>query len=96
MLLTNRNIHVTHLNMLLVRLYQEEQMDGSSSGVKWRCPNIHDLMEILKKLQIELILDNVFDKRMSKVEDLSVVQLREECVGLSLDKKGKKVNINTY
>ena len=73
-------------------LYQEERLDGSHTGVKWRCPNIHDLVNILKKIRIELILDNVFDKRMTKLEDLSFVQLREECDCLNLDKKGKKVH----
>ena len=72
-------------------LYKEERLDGSNTGVKWKCPNIHDLVNILKKLKLELILDNLFDKRMSKLEDLSVIQLHEECECLNLDKKGKKV-----
>ena len=27
---------------------KEERIDGSNSGLKWSCPNIHDLMNILK------------------------------------------------
>ena len=72
-------------------LYKEEKIDGTNSGVKWSCPNIHDLVTILEKLKIELILDNVFDKRLSKLEDLSVAQLKEECQSNNLEKRGTKV-----
>ena len=61
--------------------------------MKWRCPNIHDLVNILKKLELDLILDTVFDKRLSKLEDLCVIQLREECECLNLDKRGRKVSL---
>ena len=73
------------------RLYKEQKIDGSNSGVKWSCPNIHDLMTILDKIQIDLILENVFDKRLSKLEKLSVVQLCDECQSRNLDKNGSKV-----
>ena len=79
----------------IIRLYKEEKIDGTNSGVKWTCPNIHDLVTILDKLQIELILDNVFDKRLSKLEAISVVQLREECQQRNLNKSGSKVLIYT-
>ena len=76
---------------LYIRLYKEEKIDGTNSGVKWSCPNIHDLMTILDKIQVDLILENVFDKRLSKLENLSVVQLREECQLKNLERKGNKV-----
>ena len=79
------------MNWKYCRLYREENCDGTNSGVKWSTPNIHDLMKILMKVKVDLILDNVVDKKLSKVENLSVVQLREECGLLNLDKKGKKV-----
>ena len=79
--------------MFLNSLYREERLDGSNSGVKWTCPNIHDLMNILEKVKVDLILDTVFNKRLSKLEDLSVVQLREECAILNIDKKGKRVRL---
>ena len=72
-------------------LYKEEKIDGTNSGVKWSCPNIHDLMTILDKVQVDLILENVFDKRLSKLEQLSVLQLREECQQNNLDRCGNKV-----
>ena len=59
--------------------------------MKWSCPNIHDLMTILEKLKLELILDTVFDKRLSTLEKLSVAQLREECQVKNLDRSGNKV-----
>ena len=74
-------------------LYKEERIDGSNSGVKWTCPNIHDLMSILEKVKVDLILENVFDKCLTKLENLSVLQLREECAILNLNNKGKKVMI---
>ena len=79
------------LHFVFCSLYREERSDGSSSGVKWSAPNIHDLMKILNKIKVDLILDNVLDKRLTKIEKLPVVQLREECVGLNLHKTGKKV-----
>ena len=81
------------LYRLFLSLYREENNDGTNSGVKWSTPNIHDLMKILLKIKIDLILDNVVDKRMTRVDDLPVVQLRDECEKLNLDKKGNKVKI---
>ena len=77
--------------MYIYRLYREEKIDGSNTGVKWSCPNIHDLMNILQKIQVDLILENVFDKRLSKLDQLSVVQLREECQSRNLSRNGSKV-----
>ena len=77
--------------VMFSRLYKQEQIDGSTNGVKWSCPNIHDLMHILECIKIDKILDRVFDKRLSKLDKLCVTQLREECEMLNLEKKGKKV-----
>ena len=79
---------------LLFRLYKEEKVDGSSSGVKWSCPNIHDLFNILRSVQVDLILQSVFDKRLVKLENLSVLQLKDECSTRNLEKTGKKVFMN--
>ena len=75
-------------------LYKEERSDGSNSSVKWSAPNIHDLMNIFKKIEVDKILDPVFDKQLSLPEELSVVQLREECASLNLSRKGIKVRSN--
>ena len=64
--------------------------------MKWSCPNIHDLVNILEKVKVELILDNVFDKRLSKLDDITLVQLREECAILNLDKKGRKADLISH
>ena len=74
-------------------LYKEEKIDGAHSGVKWTCPNIHDLQNILEKIQIDKILQTVFDKRLMKIEDIPSVQLKEECSLRNLSTKGKKVLI---
>lgn len=73
------------------RLYKEERTDGSHSAVKWTCPNIHDLKNILDNVQIDRILTNVCDKRLSKLSELQVTQLRDECSKLKLSPKGRKV-----
>ena len=73
------------------RLYREERNDGTQSSVKWSCPNIHNLTHILQRIEVDKILDNSCDKRLSKISDLTVVQLREECAMLNLDKTGNKV-----
>ena len=55
-------------------LYREERIDGVNSGIKWNCPNIYQLMKILNNVDVKEILLSVFDKRMSKIHDLTVVQ----------------------
>ena len=72
-------------------LYKEEKIDGTNSGVKWSCPSIHDLMNILKNLKLKLILEDVFDKRLTKLEDLPMIQLKDECTSRNLQKSGRKV-----
>ena len=47
----------------------------------------------MERVKVDLILDNVFDKRLSKLEDINVVQLREECVLFNLDKTGRKADL---
>ena len=93
-------IHCPFLTLtinIFFRLYKEERIDGSNSGVKWTCPNIHDLRNILKKVQIDKILMNVCDKRLTNISELPVVQLKDECVKLNLSNKRKKVHIsNVY
>ena len=84
------------MHILVHRLYKEERIDGSNSGLKWSCPNIHDLMNILKHIKVDMILDTVVDKRLSCLKDLTVVQLREECIQRDLDKSGKKVFLNFF
>ena len=51
-------------------------------------------MKILQNVRVENILLNVFDKRLTKVADLTVVQLKEECLNRNLSNKGKKVSDN--
>ena len=29
--------------LIFISLYKEKHSDGTQSGVKWTCPNIHDL-----------------------------------------------------
>ena len=81
-------------------LYREERVDGVNSAVKWTCPNIYQLEKILNNVKVDNILLDVFDKRMSKIEDLTVPQLREECLHRNLSNKGKKgkniVSCHTY
>ena len=72
-------------------LYREESSDGKQSAVKWTCPHIHDLTNILYKIKVDEIMENSFDKRLSNIADLTVVQLREECAMLNLKKTGNKV-----
>ena len=47
-------------------------------------------MTILEKIKLDEILENVFDKRLSPLEKLSVLQLREEYLFNNLDKSGTK------
>ena len=66
-------------------------MDGVNSGVKWTCPNIYQLVKILDTVHVDKILVSVFDKRLTKIEDLTVIQLRQECMRRHICSKGNKV-----
>ena len=76
---------------MIFSLYREEQNDGSQSEVKWSCPNIHDLKNILDKVDVRKIINPVCDKRLTAISQIPVVQLRDECEKLKLSKHGKKV-----
>ena len=78
---------------IFLSLYQEERTDCSHSAVKWASPNIHDLKNILEKVEIHKILHTVCDKRLSAVDKLPMTQLRDECVKLQLNAKGKKCEL---
>ena len=78
-------------NEYFSRLYQEERVDGSTSSVKWMCPNIHDLKNILEKVEVDKILETVCDKHLTTLSEIPVIQLRDECEKLNLSKKGLKV-----
>ena len=90
-LITNEFIVKQFKDIGYYRLYKEERTDGSNSSVKWSCPNIHDLTNILEYIQIDTILDTVVDKRLTPLVKLPVIQLRDECCKLNLNSKGRKV-----
>ena len=87
------NYHVSYF--ILYTLYKEEYSDGTHSSVKWSCPNIHDLKNILDKVNLDNILESVCDKRLSSLSDLPLIQLKDECDKLKISKKGKKVSKNS-
>ena len=81
------------LKHLIFRLYTQERIDGTQSSVKWTCPNIHDLINILERIKIANIVDEEFDKRLTRIQDLTVVQLREECALRNLSTKGLETDL---
>ena len=88
-----KNITCILCDLTFSSLYKEERTDGSNSYVKWNCPNIHDLMNILEKVELEQVIGSVCDKRWTEISELPVIQLRDECMKLQLSKNGKKVQI---
>ena len=67
------------LYCLLADYILKKELMETDSAVKWSCPNIHDLINILDRIKLQNILDEECDRRLSDIHHLNVVQLREEC-----------------
>ena len=80
-------------NLVFDRFYLDESEDGNDK-VKWKSLPIYHLKTVYRKLQLADILDGEIDVRNTPVEELSVVQLRAECVERGLSDKGIKVKNN--
>ena len=76
--------------MSLHRFYLDESEDGNDK-VKWKSLPIYHLKSVYRNLKLADILDGEIDVRKTPVEELSVVQLRAECIERGLSDKGIKV-----
>ena len=63
---------------------------------KWTTPTIHNLYKIFEDLNIDAILESECDKRKSRIQELSVPQLKHECTARNINNQGKKVHIFIY
>ena len=65
--------------------------DIDSGKRKWTSLSIYELDKVLELLDIESVLIDEFDRRLSTIDKLQMNQLREECAKRSLSTDGKKV-----
>ena len=60
--------------------------------MKWKSLTIYHLKTVYRNLKLSQVLDDVIDTRFTPIEEISVVQLRAECLERGLSDKGLKVN----
>ena len=68
--------------------------DIDSGKRRWTSLNIYELDRVLENLNIEETLFEEYDRRLSPIDKLSMVQLKDECRSHGLPQDGKKVSIN--
>ena len=65
-------------------------MNDGITKVRWTNLNVHQLDEVFRRLNLSNFLTDVFDKRLTRIEDLGKKQLIEECKRNNLDSSGLK------
>ena len=70
--------------------------DLESGKRRWTSLNIYELDIVLECLQIENILFERYDRRLSPIDKLSMVQLKDVCNSHGLSTEGKKVRFHFY
>ena len=66
--------------------------DIDSGKRRWTSLNIYELDKVLKDLQIENVLLEEYDRTLSPVDKLSMIQLKDICSSNGLPTDGKKVS----
>ena len=77
--------------MLLLRFYLDESEDGNDK-VKWKSLTIYHLKMVYRRMKLVEVLDDTIDVRFTPVEELSVIQLRSECLERGLSDQGLKAS----
>ena len=72
------------------RFYQEMSIDGKVGKLKWNTLNIHQLDTVLESFKISNVLNSEYDRRKTKIDNLTKQQLLDELKNLGINEKGKK------
>ena len=81
-------MHRIHLPF---QFYHEISHDGKLGKLRWSNLYIHQLDIVLHSFVIADVLDSEYDKRKTKIDNLTKKQMIEECDKLQIDNTGKKV-----
>ena len=73
------------------RFQTEWNQSDNTPVTKWCSLSINEIEYIFKKLDVRQVLDTEFDARKTRLEELGVAQLHDECRDRGLDNRGKKV-----
>ena len=71
----------------------ERTHDGKIGKFKWSSLHVYQLDLLLEEFKVKNVLQPVYDRRRSKLDNLCKQQMVDECQKLGLDASGKKVNI---
>ena len=52
---------------------------SNNTRLRWSSLNIHQLDTVIAQFRIDHVLDSVYDKRLTRIENLSKKQLVDEC-----------------
>ena len=70
--------------------------DIESGKLRWTSLNIYELDRVLELLDIEKILLDEYDRRLSTIDKLQMNQLKDECVKRNIPSDGKKVMFSEF
>ena len=68
-------------------------IDTETGKRKWTSLNIYEFDKVLESLDIQSVLLQEYDRRISSIDKLSMKQLRYECTQHSLSTEGKKFRV---
>ena len=65
-------------------------IDGKVGKLKWNTLNIHQLDTVLESFKISNVLNSEYDRRKTKIDNLTKQQILDELKNLGINEKGKK------
>ena len=75
------------------RVFHNISHDGKLGKLKWNTLNIHQMDTVLESFQISNVLMSEYDKRKTKIDNLTKKQIMEELHKLGISEKGKKADL---
>ena len=81
------------INNYTCRFFSPERTLSNNSRLRWSTLNVHQLDTVIERFRIENVLEALYDRRLTRIENLSKTQLVEECKKASLKHTGLKYQL---
>ena len=76
-------------------MFHEISHDGKLGKFRWTSLYVYQLDTVLESFQISNVLDSVYDRRMTKIDNLPKNQMIDKCKSLGINHYGNKVKFST-